>query len=236
MKIHYLQHVPFEDPGSILAWAKENGYTMTATRFYEKETPPPPSSFDWLIVMGGPMNVYEEEKYPWLAAEKRFIAEAIDSGKVVIGLCLGAQLLACILGGKVTKNPEKEIGWHSVTLSGEAKASALFSHFPDSPTVFQWHGDTFSLPPGATLLASSEPCANQAFSYKGRVFAFQFHLETTRGAIEALIEHCGDELTSAPFVQSADAIRSRANEVKKANDLLASFLSALDGACQRGLL
>lgn len=157
MRLHYLQHVPFENPGSILTWAKENGHAITSTQLYQNDALPEQQDFDWLVVMGGPMNIYEEEIYPWLAAEKLFIGEAIAAGKVIIGLCLGGQLIADVIGGKVTQNPHKEIGWLPIQLSEEVRSTPLFSFFPEQPIVFQWHGDTFSvLPDDATCIAQSD--------------------------------------------------------------------------------
>jgi GMP synthase-like glutamine amidotransferase len=110
MKIRYLQHVPFEGPANIGEWARKKGHILTGTHLYNNEVVPSMDQFDWLIIMGGPMNIYEEKKYPWLQSEKQFIKEAIEHRKVVLGICLGAQLITDVLGGKVTSNPEGEIG------------------------------------------------------------------------------------------------------------------------------
>jgi GMP synthase-like glutamine amidotransferase len=142
MKIHYLQHVPFENPGIILDWAERNGHIVTSTHLYKGRQFPLQSDFDWLVIMGGPMNIYQEDQYLWLAEEKAFIRASINAGKVGIGLCLGAQLLADVLGGKVARNPYTEIGWFPVRMSPQALQSDLFSFFPPAPTVFEWHGDT----------------------------------------------------------------------------------------------
>jgi GMP synthase-like glutamine amidotransferase len=209
MKIHYLQHVSFEDPGFILTWTKNHGWGVTNTPLYNYPKGgasfPPMGDFDWLVIMGGPMNVYQEAEYPWLAEEKVFIKQAADNGKVIIGLCLGAQLLSCVLGGAVTRSPYKEIGWLPVTLTPEARSLPLFSFLPENPLVFQWHGDTFSIPAGAVLLAESAACKNQAFMYQDRIFAFQFHLENTREIIQALAHHCGDELAGGQATQAGSA-------------------------------
>ncbi|MFT3952055.1 MAG: type 1 glutamine amidotransferase [Oscillospiraceae bacterium] len=164
MTIQYLQHIEFENPGSILTWASEKGVTVNRTLLFAGEVLPQPDAFDWLVVMGGPMNIYEEDKYPWLAAEKALIRAAAGAGKTIIGLCLGAQLIADALGGKVTRNPAVEIGWHTIKLTDAARRSEKLSFLPDEAVVFQWHGDTFStLPTNAVQLAESEACANQAF-------------------------------------------------------------------------
>jgi GMP synthase-like glutamine amidotransferase len=215
MKAHYLQHVPFEDPANILRWADTHGIELSKTSFFSDERLPEVNQFDWLIVMGGPMNIYEENVYPWLAAEKEFIAEAVKSKKVVLGICLGAQLLADVLGGRVYRNDHKEIGWHPVNLTLEGKYSPLFNGVPERFTAFHWHGDTFHLPPGATRLASSPGCAHQAFEYgAGRVLGLQFHLESSLESIRQLIHHCGDELVEGEYIQSAEEILSRQQDIK----------------------
>jgi GMP synthase-like glutamine amidotransferase len=236
MKIHYLQHVSFEDPGSILTWAKNRGCGVTNTPLYNypKGGVPFPlmRDFDWLVIMGGPMNVYEEAEYPWLAEEKAFIKDAVDNGKLIIGLCLGAQLLSCVLGGAVARNPYKEIGWFPVTLTPEARSLPLFSFLPENPLVFQWHGNTFSIPPGAVLLAESGACKNQAFMYRERIFAFQFHLENTREIIQALAYHCGDELAAGQaggtYIQTGVELLSHPEYIAQDNQWMNEFLTRLD--------
>ena len=207
MRLHYIQHVAFEGPANIESWAKDHGWQVSATRTYRLETPPATDEFDWLVIMGGPMNIYEENEYPWLAAEKRFIAKAVESGKIVLGICLGAQLIADVLGGRVTRNGHKEIGWFPVTLSPQGLSSVPFQGFPERFLAFHWHGDTFSLPPGAVMLAESEACQAQAFSANGgRVLALQFHLESSVESVRALIQNCSDELVDGKYIQGADAI------------------------------
>jgi GMP synthase-like glutamine amidotransferase len=204
MNIHYLQHVPFENLGSIAAWAHKRGHQVSATHLYRDEPPPSLASFDWLIVMGGPMGVHDEAEYPWLAAEKRFIEQAIAAGKTVLGVCLGSQLIACVLGARVYRNAEKEIGWFPIQLTEEAKSSTLFADLPITQEVFHWHGDTFDLPAGAIHMARSAVCENQAFVIDRRVVGLQFHLETTRQSAQGLIENCHNELVPARFIQTAE--------------------------------
>lgn len=229
MRLHYLQHVPFENPGSILDWAAQQGHAVTRTLLCENESLPPPDAFDWLIVMGGPMNIYQEEEYPWLKSEKAFLRRTIDSGKIVLGFCLGGQLIADVLGGRVTKNPVSEVGWFSVRLSEAAGRHPLFSFFPPEPVVFEWHGDTFSqLPEEAVLLAGNDACAHQAFAYRDRVFGFQFHLEDTREIIQALITHCPEDLSPGPCVQSAAELLAHPEHIERTNQWMAHFLTGLE--------
>lgn len=237
MRLHYLQHVSFENPGSILTWAKENDCVLTSTHFYNHDSLPRRQDFDWLVVMGGPMNIHDEENYPWLASEKLFIRNAITAGKVVIGLCLGAQLIADVIGGKVTQNPYKEIGWFPVRLSEQARLSPLFSFFPPQPVVFSWHGDTFSfLPEEVQCIAENDACKQQAFIYKNRVFGFQFHLENTLPIIEGLVENCWDEMIPAIYVQTPEELLAHPEYIKQDNEWMNMFLTQLKKIDREGVL
>ncbi len=207
MKIHCLTHVPFEDAANIGDWAKSRGHSLTYTHLYQGQSLPPLESLDMLAIMGGSMNVYEQDWYPWLESEKDFIRRAVDADKKVIGVCLGAQLIAAALGGEVFPNDHKEIGWHPIQLTPQAAQSKVFSMLPPEMMVFHWHGDTFSLPPGAVHLAASTVCENQAFQYGDNVLGLQFHLEYSAESIEKMLTHCGDELTDAPYIQTMDEIR-----------------------------
>jgi GMP synthase-like glutamine amidotransferase len=211
MRTHYLQHVPFEGLGSIEPWLLEAGHEIGCTRLYDNPALPSPSDVDLLIVMGGPMSINDEADYPWLADEKRFIREVIDRGTPVLGICLGAQLIASALGAKVTANPMKEIGWYPIEgLSSQSDDSAF--NFPSSLPVFHWHGETFDLPPGAIHLARSEGCEHQAFLLGRKVMGLQFHLETTPDSARQIVHHCRDELNPSRFVQSEKEILSQAPE------------------------
>jgi len=237
VRLHYLQHVPFENPGSILTWAKENGHAITSTQLYQNDALPEQQDFDWLVVMGGPMNIYEEEIYPWLAAEKLFIGEAIAAGKVIIGLCLGGQLIADVIGGKVTQNPHKEIGWLPIQLSEEVRSTPLFSFFPEQPIVFQWHGDTFSvLPDDATCIAQSDACKHQAFIYKKRVFGFQYHLENTTSIIKGLVENCREEMVPDVYVQTPEELLAHSEYIEQNNKWMELFLTQLEKMYREGVL
>lgn len=207
MNMHCLAHVPFEDAANIGRWVKLRGHSLTYTHFFKDEPLPPLDRFDMLAIMGGLMNVYEHDDYPWLVAEKAFIRKAIDAGKKIVGVCLGAQLLADVLGGRVSANAHKEIGWHVVRRTQEAIQTKAFAALPPEMTVFQWHGDTFSLPPGAIRLASNDVCENQAFQYGDTVLGLQFHMEYSEESIEKMLKYCTHELVEAPYIQTPEQIR-----------------------------
>lgn len=206
MHIHILQHVSFEGPGFVATWANTYAHKLTTTRLYAGEVLPEHNQYDRLIVMGGPMNIYEYAEYPWLKSEKRFIREAIDQGKTIVGICLGAQLLADVLGAKVYAGPKKEIGWFPITLTSKGRASRFFAGTPDHFSVLHWHGDTFDLPDDCVHLASSAVCTNQAFIFDNRVLGLQFHCEATSSSLAALLDHCEHELEPADYVQTRYAI------------------------------
>lgn len=228
MNIHYFQHVAFEDLASIEPWARGRGHRVSVTRFHHAEPLPRLDDVDWLVVMGGPMNIYEHDKFPWLAAEKQFIRQAITAGKRVLGICLGAQLIADVLGAKVTRNPHKEIGWFPIRKTADAMRSRVCDALPAELDAFQWHGDTFGLPPGALHVARSEACDNQAFVFNERVVGLQFHLETTKQAAARLVENCADELVPGPFVQTANAMLGDERRFERINATMAALLERLE--------
>ena len=225
MRAHILQHVPFEGPGSIDAWLKKRDAQVTCTRFFETADLPDPTSLDLLIALGGPMSVNDEEEYPWLAAEKRFIAQAVASGKAVLGICLGAQLIASAMGARVYPGPEKEIGWLPVFAVEQPPDNFAF---PTSILAFHWHGETFDLPDGAKLLASSPGCRHQAFQLGARTIGLQFHLETTPASADAIIANCRHELVPNRFVQSEEQLRAATDTTYTAiNALMEQLLEYL---------
>lgn len=177
---------------------RDRGFSTTVTRFYESPDLPDLNDVDFLVVMGGSMSVNDEKTHPWIAGETAFIREAIDAGKPVLGICLGAQLIAKALGAAVYPNAHKEIGWWPVDRIDGGENAA--HRFPDSMTVYQWHGDTFDLPDGAIPLARSEGCPNQAFQFR-KAIGLQFHLEMTPAAVKALVANCGNEIIPGPYVQ-----------------------------------
>ena len=228
MRIHHLQHVPFEGLGSIEPVLINKGHRLTSTQLYADQPLPSIHDIDWLIVMGGPMGIYDDEAYPWLTAEKQFIKSAISSGKLVLGICLGAQLIADALGAKVYKNKYREIGWFEINRSRHAQDTILSTAIPEQAEVFHWHGDTFNIPNGAKLLAESAACKNQGFILEDRIVAFQFHLETTPESAKALIENCRDELDGSQYVQSEHEIMSDIKKFSNINQIMFSVLEALE--------
>jgi GMP synthase (glutamine-hydrolysing) len=224
MRLHSFEHVPFEDLAKIGEWAKKQGYRLSRTRFYENEGLPSWQEIDWLVVMGGPMNIYEEDRYPWLSQEKAFLADAIAKGKLVLGVCLGAQLIADVLGGPVSRNQVKEIGWWPVSLTAEAASSAVFQNLPAEFPAFHWHGDTFQIPPGALAIASTAGCANQGFVYRNKVVGLQFHLESTLVSVQKLIDNCSDEIEEGPYIQTPEEMIKRRNFFVEIEEIMNKLL------------
>jgi len=203
MHIHFIQHVPFECPGSIISWAAKNNYSISFTKIFEMAEFPSIASLDILVIMGGPMGVYEEDKYAWLKKEKLFIIEAIKENKKVLGICLGSQLVAEALGAKVFPHTIKEIGWWPVQkINDHLLTMDLRATF----TSFHWHGDTFDLPPGATQLFRTQACEQQGFIYNNRVAGLQFHMEIEENLLEGMIENEKEELVKAKYVQTEEEI------------------------------
>ncbi len=230
MSLHVLQHVPFEGLGAIEPWAKSRGQRISTTRFFEGEPLPALEDVEWLVILGGPMSVHDEAAFPWLSSEKRFITDAIAGGRRVLGICLGAQLVAAALGARVYPNTYKEIGWFPVYRRTEAEGSPLARALPPEVEAFHWHAETFDPPSGAIPLARSQACPNQGFVLEERVLALQFHLETTSEAAVQLIENCAHDLTPGPFVQSATAMLSAGQRRFDAmHGAMASVLDALSG-------
>ncbi|MCG6986123.1 MAG: gamma-glutamyl-gamma-aminobutyrate hydrolase family protein [Thiocapsa sp.] len=229
MKVQVLQHVPFEDIGSMRPWLAARGATLGYTRFYADPDLPAPDGIDLVIAMGGPMSVNDEAELPWLRAEKAFLRELVARRVPMLGVCLGAQMIASALGARVYPNAEKEIGWFPVwSVPGGTGASADCFRFPCESRVFHWHGETFDLPPEAVRLASSAACANQAFQIGRHVIGLQFHLEATPESAAALIDHCRDELVAAPWIQTEAAIRAAGADVyTESNALMDGVLDYL---------
>lgn len=227
MNILALKHVEFENVGMIADWATARGHTLTLCKLYEHDPLPSHDSFDMLVVMGGSMSVGDEAVYPWLSLEKTFIKEAIDAKKHVVGICLGAQLIASTLGVKVYPNAVKEIGWFPVAIVDAALDQPILRGLNPAMTVFHWHGDTFDMPDGATLLMSSKACKHQAFIYRDTVLGLQFHLEMTEDGIKNLIKHCGAEIIPSSTIQPEEKIISNTSAIPACQRMLFSLLDRL---------
>jgi len=242
MRIQILQHVAFEGPGTIADWAEENQHTMALTRLYDDEPLPAISNFDFLVVMGGSMGTEDSERHPWLQDEADFIREVAASDKPILGICLGAQLIASALGAEVRKNKMKEIGWFPISVFSNEKQSDIVSKasgdnpvsqtlianiIPDALKVFHWHGDMFSIPERAQHFASSEACPNQAFVIDERIVGLQFHLEMTLPTAQTLIDKCKDQLDDSEFVQSEKLMLENPEYFKNTNKIMFTLLDQL---------
>ena len=226
MRAHYLQHAPFEGLGKIEDWLESHDYVVSSTHLYRNESLPDLADIDLLVVMGGPMSVNDEEQLPWLREEKAFIREALTRDKQILGICLGAQLIASALGQRVYANAQQEIGWFPV--QGNTHYNGAAFHIPEHITVLHWHGETFDLPHGAVPLASSVACQNQAFQLGRSVIGLQFHLEATPALIAGFVEAEGRALPETEFVQTSTAILNIEDQVLQAsNKLLTSLLEYL---------
>ena len=207
MSIAVLQHAAFEGPGEIAAWAARHGHSVRVQHLYRGDPLPRLDAFDFLMVMGGEMNIYQYRDWPWLKPEREFIQSALAEGKRVIGICLGAQLIADALDARVFQNAEHELGWLPITWTDEALAA--FPGLPAITTVLHWHGDTFELPAGATRLAASEGCPEQGFLIVNKCLALQFHLEVDPPLVKQFVDGQG-QWPKGPYAQTPEMILSEA--------------------------
>lgn len=228
VRAHYLQHEPQEGLGSIESWLRGRGWEIRGTLLHEGEALPDVSEFDLLVIMGGGMSANDEARLPWLRAEKDLIRRAIEADKKILGVCLGAQLIASALGARVYPNAEKEIGWHQIRATKTDNGNVF--RLPDSCEAFHWHGETFDLPEGAVLLAESEACRNQAFQIGQNIIGLQFHLETTPDTARQFVCSGRSDLMPGKFVQSEEEIVSApAEKYMQLNELMGKALTHLTG-------
>lgn len=213
--IYALQHLAAEPLGIIREALKARGVSAEQVRLFEGE-PVPDNIGDaaGLIVMGGSMGAYEQDKYPFLSGEIRLIEAALKAEKPVLGICLGSQLLATALGAEVRKSDSKEIGWFPVTLTETATADRLFSGIEGRFTAYHWHGDVFDLPSGAATLAKSAQTQCQAFAYKGRAYGLLFHLEATQKIVEDMVRGFAGELDEEG-IEGAEIIAQTRDHLSK---------------------
>ena len=226
-----LHHVPFEGLGSLEKTILSGGHGLERIRMWTDPVLPVLGTGEGpeiVIVMGGPMSVGDTASHPWLVNEKEFLRRAVASGKTVLGICLGAQLIAEVLGAAVAPGTRKEIGWFPVTKDAEADGCAVGRVLPDRFECFHWHGDTFSLPPGAVPLGRSGVTPVQGFVHGERIVGLQFHLETTPESARDLIENCRDELAAGgEFIQSEKRIMGDKDGFAAANRLMEGIWEVL---------
>ncbi len=227
MRIHYFQHEPHEGLGSIEDWTHLRGHAVTSTKFFENQYLPFHHDIDFLVVMGGSMSVSDIHKYPWLENEKQFILDVIRNNKPVLGICLGAQLIASSLGAKVYKNKYTEIGWFPVHFHKKQGMHIFNNGFPDETMVFHWHGDTFDIPQDALPLVSSESTKNQGFMYKNNVLALQFHFEMRPQDVEQFLSD-GENLGKGKYIQDRQTMLSTDEYYEKNKQLLFQTLDILE--------
>lgn len=227
MRVHCIKHAHYEGLGSIEPWIAAHSSQVSVTETYHEPRFPRVDEFDCLIVMGGPMSANDDHLCPWLSPEKKLIAEAIESDKIVLGICMGAQLIASSLGAKVYPDTEPEIGWFQIELTDGGSSANALSGLPRSLEAFHWHGDTFDLPTAAIHLAHSQACKHQAFSVGKRVLGLQFHLEVTQENVRALTRNSRDHHAPGLYIQSEEEMLGSVERFAGINDAMATVLGNL---------
>ncbi|MCR5028611.1 MAG: gamma-glutamyl-gamma-aminobutyrate hydrolase family protein [Fibrobacter sp.] len=221
METYIFQHVAFEGPGAILPYLESKGHHVHLVKLYAGDPVPSSLDVDFAVLMGGPMSALEEDKYPFMAEEKQLCRELFAAEKPVLGICLGAQIMANAFFAQIRQNPEKEIGFYPVTFENGFTVNA-----------FHWHGETFDIPEYAESIAYSEACRNQGFKI-GRSLGLQFHLETTEDSLNSLLENGAEELeqalsAKAKYVQSKSQILETAKTaLPELNAALSELLDAM---------
>lgn len=219
MRIHCLLHSALGGEIHLPVWARSRGYELTETLVPEAPNLPTPEQGDCLVVFGGPMSAWDEQRFPWLNREKRLMEAYIAAGRPVLGICLGAQLLAEILGAKTYRGPYSEIGCFPVDATPESRNHPIGEVLPDRFETFLWHGDTFDIPAGAVHLAGSAAFPNLAFAWE-QVLALQFHLEVRPNWVQELITRDADQLVASETVQSAETVLEKTTAIYRGNNLL----------------
>ena len=204
LSVLVFQHDPHDGPGYLGEALLQRGARITIIRLDEGEAVPDISAYDFLLVMGGTMNVYQEDKHPWLVEETHAISRAVGSDKAVLGVCLGGQLLAKALGAKVHLGVATEIGLTPITLTAAGEIDPLFNGLPQVEAV-EWHDDTFDIPTGAVALARSEGCAHQALRFGQRAYGLQFHPEVSPGMLAEWIKDASEPIDRSSFQRAVEA-------------------------------
>lgn len=231
MKIHIVMHESFESPAAIEIWARSKEHEISYTKLYEQNVFPEECSFDFLVVMGGPQSPATTLKEcPYFDSQKEiaFIGKAIQQNKILLGVCLGAQLIGEALGAKFEHSPNKEIGVFPIALTEEGKQDSIFSKFPEVFEVGHWHGDMPGLTPESKILAASEGCPRQIVRYTPRIYGFQCHFEFTPEAVEGMIRsnaHELEEYKDLPYIETAEQLRNY--NYGDMNNLLFGFLDKI---------
>lgn len=225
MNILCITHADFETPGVIGDWAKQRGYGFKICRPYQGEDCLSAAAFDILIVMGGPQSPLELEKDPYLKDEMILITQAIGEDKIVLGFCLGAQLIGEALGGKTTRSPEKEVGVYPLSLTEEGLNDPLLGGFPKSFPSIHWHNDMPGETKDSVILAFSQGCPRQALRYAPKVYGFQCHLEITKEGIQDMIRACPGDLKPSQFTQTPDELLGQ--DYSTINQLMIRILDRL---------
>jgi GMP synthase (glutamine-hydrolysing) len=238
--VRVVRHVPQEALGNLEAVLRSRGLELDVVDCFAEDWPAieragfQPHELAGLVVMGGPMNADETERYPFLATDVDWLRQAVAAGLPTLGICLGAQLLAKSLGARVVRNRIKEIGWHEIELLPAALADPLLAGSRAAETVFQWHGDTFDLPPGAVHLARSAACEQQIFRYGSGAYGLQFHLEITAEMVgDWLVDPdlCG-ELKGSDEIDPREIRRRAADEVAKMAPLAERIFGRFAAMCR----
>jgi GMP synthase-like glutamine amidotransferase len=219
MKIQCFQHSHLGGEIYLPAWAASRGHEWTSSVVPALARFPSVEHLDCLIVLGGPMSAWEEDRYPWLRAEKRLLKALIEARKPILGICLGAQLLADVLGARTCRGKHKEIGWFRVEATAESRAHALGAALPDAFETFLWHGDTFEIPHGAKHLARSAAFESQAFAID-RVLALQFHLEVRPDWVRRVAERDAEVLVPSDHVQSLETVLDKPERLYRNNNVI----------------
>lgn len=234
MKIHIVVHESFESPAAIEIWANKKGFDVTYSRLYNGDALPEDCNFDFLVIMGGPQSpVTTLEESPHFDGQKEiaFIKKTIAQGKILLGVCLGAQLIGEALGSKFEHSPNREIGVFQTKLTEDGKHNPIIGSFPEKFLVGHWHGDMPGLTPESKILATSEGCPRQIICYAPKIYGFQCHFEFTPEAVEGMIKNSAYELEKykdLPYVETAEQLRS--HDYSEMNNLLFNFLDKISNS------
>ena len=228
MYVLIIKHIDIEGPGLIEYCLKQEKIPYQIVNLEAGSRLPKINDLSHIVILGGPMNVYEEDRYSFLKEEDLFIKEAIQRGKSFLGICLGAQLIAKALGAKVFKAPVKEIGWYDVSLTRIGSIDPFFSRLPKTFSVFQWHGDTFEIPHSAILIATSSLVPHQAFRYGDNAYGLQFHLEVTQDIIREWMETYEEEFEGPrpPLLSKLRILADTEVKIEPYNEMGMNFLKS----------